>query len=70
MNSSVYNADRATHLKIVAVALIASIAMVGLAISARVNSTQDRQITSAGMIPKAETPKRQAIAAPTTRKWL
>ena len=70
MNSTVYNADRATHLKIVAVALIASITMVGLAISARVHSTQDRQITSAGMIQKADIPKREAIAAPTARKWL
>ena len=38
MSSSVYNADRTTHLRIVAVALMASIAIVGLAISARVNS--------------------------------
>ena len=70
MNSSVYNADRATHLRIIAVALIASIAIVGLAISARVNSIQGRQITSAGMIQKAEISKNEAIAAPTVRKWL
>ena len=69
MTSSVYNADRATHLRIVAV-VIASIAIVGLAISARVNSIQDRQITSAGMIQKAEISKNEAIATPTIRKWL
>jgi len=70
MNSSVYNADRATHLRVVAVALMASIAIVGLAISARVNSIQDRQITSAGMIQKAEISKNVTIAPPTVRKWL
>ena len=68
MNSSVYNADRATHLRIIAVALIASIAIVGLA--ARVNSFQGRQMTSAGMIQKPEISKNEAIAAPTVRKWL
>jgi len=70
MNSSVYNADRATHLRVVAVALMASIAIVGLAISARVNSIQDRQITSAGMIRKAEISRNVTIAPPTVRKWL
>jgi len=70
MNSSVYNADRATHLRVVAVALMASIAIVGLAISARVNSIQDRQITSDGMIQKAEISKNVTIAPPTVRKWL
>lgn len=35
MNSSVYSADRATYLRIVLVALLASIAVVGFAISAR-----------------------------------
>ena len=70
MSSSVYNADRTTHLRIVAVALMASIAIVGLAISARVNLFQGSQITSAGMIQKAEISKNEAIAAPTVRKWL
>ena len=69
MTSSVYNADRATHLRIVAV-VIASIAIVGLAISARVNLFQGSQITSAGMIQKAEISKNEAIATPTIRKWL
>ena len=35
MNHSIHSADRATHLKIVAVALVAAIAVAGVAISAR-----------------------------------
>ena len=35
MNHSIYSADRSTHLKIVVVALVAGIAVVGLGISAR-----------------------------------
>jgi len=38
MNHSVYSADRATHLKIVVVALVAGIAVAGFGISARSNS--------------------------------
>jgi hypothetical protein len=38
MNHSIHSADRATHLKIVVVALVAGIAVAGLAISARTNS--------------------------------
>jgi len=38
MNHSIYSADRATHLKIVVVALVAGIAVVGLGISARSNA--------------------------------
>ena len=35
MNHSIYSADRATHMKIVVVALVAGIAVAGLGISAR-----------------------------------
>jgi hypothetical protein len=35
MNHSIYSADRATHLKIVVVALIAGIAVAGLGFSVR-----------------------------------
>ena len=35
MNHSIYSADRATHLKVVVVALIAGIAVAGFGISAR-----------------------------------
>jgi len=52
MNHSIYSADRATHLKIVVVALIAGIAVVGLGISARSNAddgyTQTARVMKAG----------------------
>ena len=35
MNHSIYTADRATHLKIVVMALVAGIAVAGFAVSAR-----------------------------------
>lgn len=40
MNFSVYSADRATHLRIVVVALVASISIVGFSISVRRISTE------------------------------
>ena len=50
MNHSFHSADRATHLKIVVVALIAGIAVAGFGISARTNSdyTQTAHIIKAG----------------------
>jgi hypothetical protein len=41
MNHSIDCADRTTHLKIVAVALLAGLAVTGLAISSRVGTTTD-----------------------------
>lgn len=38
MNHSFYSADRATHLKIVVVALVAATAIAGIGITARVNA--------------------------------
>ena len=38
MNHSIYSADRSTHLKVVVVALVACIVLVGLGISSRANS--------------------------------
>jgi type VI protein secretion system component VasK len=38
MNHSIHSADRATHLKIVVVALVAGIVVAGLGISARTNA--------------------------------
>jgi hypothetical protein len=38
MNHSIYSADRATHMKIVVVALVAGIAVAGLGISARLTT--------------------------------
>ena len=47
MNHSMYSADRATHLKIVVVALVAAIAVAGLAISSHVNSDNPEVSTAA-----------------------
>ena len=38
MNHSIHSADRATHLKIVVIALVAGIAVAGFGISARTNT--------------------------------
>ena len=43
MNHSIHSADKATHLKIVVVALIAGIAVAGFGISARTNSSDYAQ---------------------------
>ena len=51
MNHSIYSADRSTHLKIVAVALVAAIAVAVLGISARSTSddyTQTAHVIKAG----------------------
>ena len=49
MNHSFYSADRSTHLKIVVVALVAGIAVSGLALSSRTNPDQSSPQT-AGII--------------------
>ena len=43
-----YRADRTTHLKIVAIALLAGLAVAGLAISSRVGTTDTIAVTKAG----------------------
>jgi hypothetical protein len=50
MNHSLHSADRATHLKIVVVALVAGIAVAGFGISALSNSdyTQTAHVIKAG----------------------
>ncbi|MGA9090369.1 MAG: hypothetical protein WB420_14815 [Bradyrhizobium sp.] len=50
MNHSIHSADRATHLKIVVVALVAGITVAGLAISARTgsDSSQTARVIKAG----------------------
>jgi hypothetical protein len=50
MNHSIYSADRATHVKIVVVALVAGIAVAGFGISARMSSdyTQTAHVVKAG----------------------
>jgi len=51
VNHSIYSADRSTHLKIVVVALVAGIAVVGLGISARISDdgyAQTAHVVKAG----------------------
>jgi hypothetical protein len=52
VNHSIYSADRSTHLKVVVVALVAGIAVVGFGISARTSSddgyTQTARVIKAG----------------------
>ena len=62
MNHSIYSADRATHLKIVVVALVAGIAVAGFSISARTIS--DEGYTQTARVIKAGKPV--AITSATT----
>jgi len=50
MNHSIHSADRATHLKIVVIALVAGIVVAGLGISARTNTdySQTAHVIKAG----------------------
>jgi len=50
MNHSIHSADRATHVKIVVMALVAGIAVAGVAISARTNTdySQAARVIKAG----------------------
>jgi len=50
MNHSIHSADRSTHLKIVVIALVAGILVVGLGISARTNTdySQTAHVVKAG----------------------
>ncbi|MEY9431203.1 hypothetical protein ABH975_006518 [Bradyrhizobium ottawaense] len=54
MNHSIYSADRATHLKVVVVALVAGIAVAGLGITARTGS--DEGLTQTARVIKADKP--------------
>jgi hypothetical protein len=54
MNHSIYSADRSTHLKIVAVALVAGIAVAGFGITARTGS--DDGLTQTARVIKADKP--------------
>ncbi|WP_298881337.1 hypothetical protein [uncultured Bradyrhizobium sp.] len=54
MNHSIYSADRSTHLKVVAVALVAGIAVAGFGISARTGS--DEGLTQTARVIKAGKP--------------
>jgi hypothetical protein len=50
MNHSIYSADRATHLKIVVVALVAGVVVSGLAVTSRVDSSDDSYAQTAHVI--------------------
>jgi hypothetical protein len=66
MNHSIYSADRTTHMKIVAAALVASIGVAGFGIAVRIN-TDDGY--SAHVIIKIKTrhqERRFAVALPPT----
>lgn len=67
MNASVYSADRATFLRTVTVALLASIAIVGLAISTKIGNDRSAQPANEGAAWKAELPNHNAAVAPPTR---
>jgi hypothetical protein len=54
MNHSIYSADRSTHLKIVVVALVAGIAVIGLGMSAR--SSSDDGYAQTARVMKAGKP--------------
>jgi len=61
MNSTIHTADRATHLRIVALALIAAIAVTGFAISVRLSSGGIQANMNTGVM-KAQIP----VSQPTT----
>src|SRR5262249_9896363 len=54
MNHSIYSADRATHLKVVVVALVAGITVAGVGIASRLSS--DDGYTQTARIIKADKP--------------
>jgi len=65
MNASVYSADRATYARIVIVALLASIVIVGFAISARIGDDHSAQAVKGAYTWKAELPNHNAaVTAP------
>ena len=59
MNSSLWSADRVTHLKIVAVALAATIVLIGVGMSAH-----DSNSNSAGLVAKVNGPVLKADKSP------
>ena len=65
MNSSIYSADRATHLRIVAAALVASIGLTILALAVHVN--QDDTYASTVRIRPSQNVELSAPAAPALR---
>jgi len=67
MNHSIYSADRTTHMKIVAAALVASIGVAGLGIAVRI-STNNEYSKTAHAINKSKARQQEtkfAAALPT-----
>jgi len=62
MNSTIHTADRATHLRVVALALIAAIAVTGFAISVRLSGGGIQPNMNAGVM-RAQLPVSQPTAA-------
>lgn len=63
MNSSIYSADRATHLRIVAVVMTVSIAIMAFAISLRASAISNAQTSYSVHTAKPLVPGPAAIAA-------
>lgn len=66
MNHSIYSADRMTHLKIVVVTLIVSIAVVGFGVSAKINC-DDRSGRTARILKANEVVMTMAASASLVR---
>ena len=62
MNSSLWSADRTTHLKIVAVALAAAIVVVGIGIGARDGSSNSNELAATANGPVLKAHKSRNIA--------
>lgn len=63
MNSSLWSADRSTHLKIVAVALAAAIVMVGVGMSAGNNNSSSIELIAKANGPVLKADKSRSITA-------
>ncbi len=63
MNSMIHTADRATHMRVVALALIAAIAVTGFAISVRLSAGGMQANMSTSRVLKAQAPGVQPTAA-------
>lgn len=65
MNHSIYSADRSTHLKVVAMSLVAGIVVAGLGITARMtsddNSVQTSRVIRADKPVMVSTSERSAV---------
>jgi hypothetical protein len=55
MNHSLYSADRATHIKIVVVALVAGTLVAGLGVAARLGDTRTSLANSERAVPVVRT---------------